>query len=153
MTAPNHPANSAFVRKSKTCASTTMARVRRVHSFYVKPSAASRPASKSSRIQNTTRPQCLSSTHTPSPSHPRTRPPPVATHPQVFPSPHRNPQITSVSASRMPVYHPISRLTLRHAFSISLTASTDGLLFSSLVGAQCESIPRVVVVQTELTQQ
>jgi hypothetical protein len=52
----------------------------------------------------------------------------------------------------MRVCHPISRLTLRHAFSISLTASTDGLLFSSLMGAQCEFIPRVVVVQTELTQ-
>lgn len=53
----------------------------------------------------------------------------------------------------MPVCHPISRLTLRHALSISLTASTDGLLFSSLMGAQCESIPRLVIVQTGLTQQ
>jgi hypothetical protein len=45
----------------------------------------------------------------------------------------------------MRVYHSISRLTLRHALSISLTAPIDGLLFSSLLGAQCESYPRVVV--------
>jgi hypothetical protein len=77
----------------------------------------------------------------------------VATHPRVFPSLHPNPQITSVSASRLRVYHSISRLTLRHAFSISLTASIDGLLFSSFMGAQCESYPRVVIVFSDLTPQ
>jgi hypothetical protein len=53
----------------------------------------------------------------------------------------------------MRVYHSISRLTLRHAFSISLTASIDGLLFSSFMGAQCESYPRVVIVFSDLTPQ
>jgi len=38
----------------------------------------------------------------------------------------------------MRVYRSISHLTLRHASSISLTASIDGLLFSSLMGVQCE---------------
>jgi hypothetical protein len=145
VTVTNRPVNSAFAPKSKTCASTTMARVRHAHSFCVKPSPASSPASKSSRTQNTPRPQCPSSTHMPSLFHPRTRPPPVVIHHQVSPSLHLNPQITSVSVPRMRVYHSISRLTLRHALSISLTASTDGLLFSSFMGAQCESYPRMVL--------
>jgi len=82
----------------------------------------------------------------PSLSPPRTRPPPVVIHPQVSPSLHLNPQITSVSVQRTRVYHSISHLTLRHALSISLTASTDGLLFSSLMGVQCKSYLRVINV-------
>jgi len=109
--AQNRLVNSVFVRRNRISASMMMARVRRVHSFCVKPSPASRPASKSSRIPNTPRPQCPSLTRMPFLSHPRTLRPPVVIHPQVFPSLHPNPPITSVSASRMCVYHSTGNLT------------------------------------------
>lgn len=52
----------------------------------------------------------------------------------------------------MRVYCSISHLTLRHALSISLTASIDGLLFSGFVDAQCESLPSaVIIVFSDLT--
>lgn len=140
--APNRPVNSAFAPRSKTSANTTMARARRGHSSYVRLLAASRPVSRSLRVPTTTQPPYPSSTHTHFLS-PRTRPPPVETRLQAFPSPSLNPPIQSVRALwTRPL---LDGLTCTTYPSIGLPASPIGLLFSCLVDIQCESLLRALL--------
>jgi hypothetical protein len=94
-TAPNRLVNNAFVPKSKTYASTTMARARREPNSSVKLSPISRPVLRNSRVQSIPHLLYPSLTHTRLPSL-RTLPLLEPSLPQVSLSLHLNPPIPSV---------------------------------------------------------